>query len=64
VRRGLRLHKETLTELSAGELAEVNGGSDTCITYTVIPTGCVCSGIYPSLNVDCNIAVTGRACAE
>lgn len=62
MKRGLRLHRETLTELSAGELAEIDGGtSGTCVTYTLVPTGCMCSGIWPSLNVDCN--VTGRACA-
>lgn len=54
MRRGLSLRKETLAELSPRELADVAGGnSDTCVTYTIVPTGCVCSGIWPSLNVDC-----------
>ncbi len=57
--RRLSLRKETLSELSRGELAEVVGGtSATCVTYTVVVTGCMCSGMYPSLNIDC----TGRAC--
>ena len=65
MKRGLRLHRETLTELSAGELADVAGGtSGTCVTFTIVITGCMCSGMYPSLNIDCNIAVTGRACAD
>lgn len=59
--RKLGLRKETLSELTPGELTEVVGGtSGTCVTYTVLPTGCWCTGIYPSLNVDCPI--TGRVC--
>ena len=54
--RKLSLRKETLTELSPGELADVVGGtSDACITYTVLITGCMCTGMYPSLNIDCKI---------
>lgn len=51
--RRLRLRKETLTELDAGTLASVAGGSQACVTYSVVVTGCWCSGMYPSLNVDC-----------
>lgn len=52
--RTLVLHKETLTELGTEELAGVAGGtSDACVTYTVLVTGCWCSGMYPSLNVNC-----------
>lgn len=54
MRRGLRLRKETLTELAPAELAEVAGGtSGGCVTYTYVLTGCMCSGMYPSLNIDC-----------
>jgi len=31
----------------------VAGGSHHCVTFTVVPTGCNCSGGYPSLNIDC-----------
>lgn len=55
--RGLSLRRETLSELTDGELADVAGGtSNTCITYSYVVTGCMCSGMWPSLNVDC---VTG-----
>lgn len=51
--RPLVLRKETLTPLDTDELSAVAGGSHQCVTYTVVPTGCGCSGIWPSLNVDC-----------
>jgi hypothetical protein len=52
--RKLVLRKETLTQLDTGELAGVVGGSAQCVTYTVVPTGCMCTGAYPSLNIDCS----------
>lgn len=58
--RKLVLRKETLTELDTSDLASVAGGtSATCITYSVLVTGCWCSGMYPSLNIDCP---TGHRC--
>lgn len=51
--RKLVLRKETLTELATPELAAVAGGSHHCVTFTVVPSGCNCSGAYPSLNMDC-----------
>jgi hypothetical protein len=51
--RKLVLRKDTLTELGTDELAEVAGGSRTCVTYTLVVTGCQCTGMYPSLNIDC-----------
>ena len=51
--RKLSLRKETLTELSTGELHLVAAGSNTCLTYTLLPTGCACTGRYPSLNEPC-----------
>ena len=51
--RTLSLRKETLTELATSELESVAGGSHHCVTFTVVPTGCNCSGGYPSLNIDC-----------
>ena len=51
--RKLALRKESLTELATDELSEVAGGSDACVTYTYVVTGCMCTGMYPSLNVDC-----------
>jgi hypothetical protein len=54
VTRRLRLRKETLTELNADALSWVAGGSQGCVTYTIVVTGCWCSGAYPSLNVDCH----------
>lgn len=60
--RRLSLHKETLTELAPAELAEVAGGtSGSCVTYTYVVTGCMCSGMYPSLNVDCKIKIEATA---
>lgn len=54
--RTLVLRKETLTELASDELSSIVGGtSNDCVTYTKIPTGCICTGIYPSLNVDCPV---------
>lgn len=54
--RRLTLHRETLTELTQGELGEVVGGtSDHCVTYSLLLTGCMCSGMYPSLNIDCTL---------
>lgn len=59
--RKLVLRKETLSELDPSELAGVVGGtSGTCVTYSIVLTGCMCSGMYPSLNMDC--PVTGRYC--
>jgi hypothetical protein len=56
--RSLRLRKETLAELGTDDLAAVAGaGSTSCVTYTVVPTGCWCTGIYPSLNVPCHSVV-------
>lgn len=56
MKRGLRLRKETLSELAPSELAEVAGGtSAACVTYSLLLTGCMCSGMYPSLNIDCRI---------
>lgn len=64
MKRGLRLRKETLAELAPAELAElgdvVGGTSAGCVTFTLLLTGCMCSGMWPSLNVDC---ATGRVCA-
>lgn len=61
MKKKLGLRKETLTELTQGELTGVVGGtSDACVTFTKIPTGCTCTGMYPSLNIDCPI--TGRNC--
>jgi hypothetical protein len=52
--RRLVLRKETLSELGTDELAVIVGGaSATCVTYTKIPTGCICTGPYVSLNLDC-----------
>ena len=55
--RKLVLRKETLSELATDELESVAGGtySDTCVTYTIVPTGCMCTGAYPSLNMNCNL---------
>lgn len=53
--RNLVLRKETLSELATEELAGVVGGSHQCVTFTIIPTGCNCSGAYPSLNIDCPV---------
>ncbi len=54
-RRSLALRKETLAELTTGELGSVVGGSagGGCVTYSKVPSGCNCSGLYPSLNVPC-----------
>ena len=61
MRRGLRLRRETLTELAPAELGDVVGGTSAgCVTFTLLVTGCMCSGMWPSLNVDC---ATGRVCA-
>jgi hypothetical protein len=51
--RRLVLRKETLTALDTDDLRSVAGGSHQCIGYTVVPTGCMCTGPYPSLNLDC-----------
>lgn len=51
--RSLVLRKETLTELATEELAGVAGGSHDCVTFSVVLTGCMCTGPYPSLNLDC-----------
>jgi hypothetical protein len=51
--RTLVLRKESLTELATDELAAVAGASHHCVTYSVVPTGCICTGPYPSLNIDC-----------
>lgn len=61
MRRGLALRRETLTELAPAELEGVAGGTSSgCVTFTLLVTGCMCSGMWPSLNVDC---ATGRVCA-
>ena len=57
--RKLVLRREALTELSSNDLgavaaAAVAAGSGSCFTYTVIPTGCNCTGMYPSLNDPCH----------
>ena len=52
-RRTLALRKETLVALDTDELSSVVGGSHQCVTYSVLVTGCFCTGIFPSLNVDC-----------
>ena len=63
-RRTLVLRKETLTELGTEALSAVVGaGSNGCVTYTVAPTGCDCTGIWPSLNVPCNVSVIAKVCA-
>lgn len=60
--RSLVLRKETLSELTPAEMTAVVGGtSDTCVTFTILITGCMCTGMYPSLNIDCP---TGRACRD
>ena len=57
--RKLVLRKETLTELAPSDLSSVVGGlSDHCVTHSVVLTGCMCTGMYPSLNVDCSVSVT------
>ncbi len=62
--RTLVLRKETLTELGTDALSAVVGaGSDSCVTYTVAPTGCNCSGIWPSLNVPCTVSLIVDVCA-
>ena len=53
--RKLVLRKESLTELASDDLSGVVGASHECVTYTKIPTGCICTGIWPSLNVDCPV---------
>lgn len=59
--RKLVLRKETLSELDTDDLGRVVGGtSGACVTYSIVLTGCMCSGMYPSLNVDCPL--TGRYC--
>lgn len=51
--RSLVLRKETLAELTSDEMAVVVGASTGCVTYTKLPTGCICTGPYVSLNLDC-----------
>jgi hypothetical protein len=53
MRRTLSLRKETLTALDTDELAAVAGGSQACVTFTIVPTGCHCTGAYQSINIDC-----------
>jgi hypothetical protein len=62
--RRLVLRKETLTQLDTGELAGIAGGSAHCVTYTKVPTGCICTGPYPSLNLDCTATRTGEVIAN
>ena len=72
--RKLSLRQEALADLSTDELGSVAGASGTpcqvgtvrCqTTFTVVPTGCMCTGYYPSLNAPCTepinelIALTG-----
>ena len=56
--RKLMLRKETLTELASEDLSSVVGASDHCVTHSVVLTGCMCTGAYPSLNIDCSVSVT------
>lgn len=57
--RRLILRKETLTELSTDELRAVAGADPhTVVTYTYVPTGCMCTGMWPSLNIPCTGATT------
>jgi hypothetical protein len=71
--RTLRLRHETLADLTTDELAVLAGGSptqacidlrtvycDTTVTFTVVITGCQCTAMVPSLNIECP---TGRVCA-
>ena len=51
--RTLVLRKESLTELATDELSGVAGASNYCVAYTVLVTGCMCTGMYPSINIDC-----------
>lgn len=41
--RSLALRKDTLTELTTGDLAQVVGGQE-----SIVPT-CVCTGYYPTI---------------
>lgn len=61
--RTLRLRQEHLAELTTDELGAVAGASGApceitaslkCeTTHTLVPTGCMCTGYYPSLNAPC-----------
>lgn len=70
--RKLTLRHETLADLTTDELGVVAGASGTpcnvtttvnslkCpTTHTVVPTGCMCTGYYPSLNAPCTELTTG-----
>ena len=59
----LSLRSEALVDLSCDELHSVAGASGApceigntlkCpTTFSVVPTGCMCTGYYPSLNAPC-----------
>jgi hypothetical protein len=51
--RKLTLQKEIVAELTADELSQVAGASHGCVTYSIVVSGCHCTGYYPSLNADC-----------
>ena len=61
--RKLSLRQESLADLTTDELGSVAGASGLpcnivqsvrCqTTYTIVLTGCQCTGYYPSLNAPC-----------
>lgn len=64
--RTLRLRKELLAELTSDELGTVAGASgrpcntadtvycDTMVTYSLVLSGCMCTGYYETLNMPCD----------
>lgn len=67
VNRKLRLHQETLADLTTDELFSVAGASGLpcetvyslrCeTTHTLVPSRCTCTGYYPSLNAPCTTTI-------
>jgi hypothetical protein len=56
MKRTLTLHRESLAELTAGELAVVNGGTNTqkvCLQVTQLCPTFGCTGYYPSIFDPC-----------
>src|SRR2546430_6043462 len=54
----LRLHRETVRELSGTELEQVAGaGTQVSIGAGCLPTQKGCTGYYPSLNAPCGLSV-------
>lgn len=51
MKRTLTLRRETLTELGTDDLTRIVGGGS--LTYTILPSGCKCTGWNPSLNAPC-----------